>query len=165
MNHPLLYILAVVAVLALSFRFDFIPEKFGGAITFTPILVTTLNQQDLSIVYGSPEERILRYVAKMETNKINTKWETSDAVQRVKKGGNLDIEMVRKIFADQEILTPTQFDTALENLRTHNLIQEKSLSPTPEGISTYQAIMAQYVIDTTPPPDTHATSTGDILTP
>lgn len=124
----------------------------------TATVIFTLNKPDLVITYGSPEERILRYVSKMETNKMHPKWQDSEAVRKVKRGNALDEEKVRQVFADQEILTNEVFDVALTNLRSHDLITKNGLLPTSKGLTTYETIKLQYLIDTTPPPDTNATT-------
>lgn len=136
-----------------------------AGITSTAILVSTLNQPDLSIPFGSPQERILRYAVKMEHNKDASSWRTSKAVTRAKTGNSIDIEKVKTIFAQQDILSNKEFETALQDLYQHDLLQPQTLTPTIKGITTYQAIMAQYTIDRSPPPDTHATTTSDILNP
>lgn len=132
-NATLILLIAVLSLTALFvFKASTPPEK--------DIQVGAQTMQ-----YMSLEERVLRYVVKMERNKDNPAWATTPSVEQVKRAGKPDIALVRNLFVERGIApTSGDFDTAVAYLRTQGLVSGADLTPTAAGIQLSGQLIADH---------------------
>ena len=140
------YFAAIVAAVLLSGAAFFYHQRnpaFGAAPEFA---------------CGSPENRLIFYVAKQEINKNNQKWKDNKYVQQVlDENGSLNLDKVKHlIVTERGIMTSEEFDTAILNLKARGYFTTKAAQ---KAITYFQANKDCGVPVSTPPVDTGATTT------
>lgn len=88
------------------------------------------------------KDRLVAYLAKFDKNKDNPLWQKDPNVMEVSSGGIIDIQRVRKLFDTRRVMTPPEFDQALQDLKLSGLLDPVTGLPNAETLNKFAELDA-----------------------